>query len=209
MTRATNSRAARRARCHKHKDEPKIPALVPAPTLPDIYAFAEEEPPELFTSATYRLPSVEPVILSESALGPEAAFGKTTWKRLHHGGTWSFRLGLRWELPGLPWIPQLVRREASYEPETLPLSAAEKERSNRKTRASFAGAIRELREERDLDAEQLAAASGLQLWHLTALEEARVEGISLGAFDAIADAFGLKWSELFRRMEEVGEEAER
>jgi DNA-binding Xre family transcriptional regulator len=217
-----SSRAARRARCHKPKDEPKMLALVPMPTLPDIYAFGEEaQAPELIQALdARRLPSteLESILLPESADRPRAAFGKTTWERLHTGGQWSFRLGLRWEfpglIPGLPWIPQITRREVRYEPmperPELPVLSApiNPEQIRERVRVGLAHAIREVRDERYLDAGQLAEEAGVPRWQLTAIEEARLDPIPFAAFSALASALDMKMSELLRRVEESSSEVQ-
>jgi hypothetical protein len=213
-----NSRAARRARCHKPKAKrEKIAALVPTPTLPDAYAYGEIQPPELLVLNARQLPTIEPepVVLPESARPRASAPGPTTWERLRTGGQWSFRLGLRWELPGripgLPWIPQLTRHGASYEaaparPERS-ASVVDAETLSRIIHMGLARAIRELREERYLDASQLAEDAEIPLWQLTAVEEARLSPIPFAVFFRLSEALNMKLSELLRRIEEAGKEA--
>jgi DNA-binding Xre family transcriptional regulator len=217
----TNSRTARRARCPKPKARPqKVAALVPTPPLPDAYAFGEIQPQELLVLNARQLPAIEPkpVVLPESARLRASAPGKTAWERLRTGGQWSFRLGLRWELPGrisgLPWIPQITRREASYEaparPERpeRPASVVDAEKLSRTVHVGLARAIRELREERYLDASQLADDAEIPRWQLTAVEEARLSPIPFAVFFRLSEALNMKLSELLRRIEEAGTEAE-
>lgn len=190
---------------------------MPTPTLPDAYGFGEIPPQGLLVLNARQLPAIEPepAVLPKSARPRASAPGKTTWERLRTGGQWSFRLGLRWELPGripgLPWIPQITRREASYEaapaPE-LPVSVVDAERLSRIIHVGLARAIRELREERYLDASQLAEDAEIPLWQLTAVEEARLNPIPFVVFFRLSEALNMKLSELLRRIEETGTEAE-
>jgi hypothetical protein len=180
---------------------------VPTPSLPDIYTFAEDELPDsnLIIKA-HRLPVIEPTLIKPE--DSQAAFGKVTWKRLGEGGSWSFRLGLRWELPGrvpgLPWIPTVTRREAKYEPPRSPeYPTPEKiKRGGRIVQLAFARAVCEIRNEKYLDVEQLAADAEIPVWQLTAVEEARLDGLPFALVYKLAQAFDMKMSQLARRMEE-------
>jgi DNA-binding Xre family transcriptional regulator len=216
LRKTTNSRARRRARCHepKHKQE-KVATLVPTPTLPDLYAFEEVQSPEpLIALDARQLPSIEPepVVLPHEDDLRAGLPNRSTWQRIRDArGDWTFRLGMRWTIPskwpGLPWIPQ-VRREASYEPlPELPVPVVDVEKLGRIVHVGLARATRELREERYLDASQLAEDAGIPLWQLTAIEEARLSPIPFAVFSALASALDMKLSELLRRMEEAGKEA--
>lgn len=218
LRKTTNSRARRRARCHKPKDKrEKAMALVPTPTMPDIHAYGEEiqTPEPLIALDARQLPSIEPepVVLPHPDCARAGLPNKSTLQRIRDArGTWNFRLRLRWTIPskwpGLPWIPQ-VMREASYEPlPELPAPLVDVERLDRMVHVGLARAVRELRDERYLDASQLAEDAGIPAWQLTAIEEARLSPIPFAVFSALASAFDLKLSELLRRMEEAGKEVE-
>jgi len=212
-----NSRAARRARCHKPKDEPKIPALVPTPSLPDPYVLSEEAmsvatAPQMVVKAR-QLPSIEPepIVLPHSC-GPSAALpNKSTIQRVRDArGDWTFRLGLRWtwpgKYPGLPWIPQIIRREAKYDPLPDPSELPEPidaEQVRKAIRVGFAHAVREVREERYLDAAQLAEDADIPLWQVTAIEEGRLTPIHYTLVLRIARALNMNPAELVERAEEA------
>lgn len=212
-----NSRAARRARCHKPKDEPQIPAPVPTPTLPDVYAFGEEiqTPEPILVLDARQLPSIEPepVVLPRTQDDLRAALpNRSTLQRIREArGTWNFRLRLRWTIPskwpGLPWIPQ-VKREASYEPLTPLPEPIDAEQVRTAIRVGFARAIREVRDERYLDAAQLAEDAEMPLWQLTALEEARLTPIPYTLVLRLARALNMKAAELVERAEEFEGEVE-
>jgi hypothetical protein len=221
LRKTTNSRARRRARCHKPKDErEKVAALVPTPTLPDLYAFEEIQTPEpLIALDARQLPSIEPepVVLPRTQDGLRAALpNKSTLQRVRDArGDWTFRLGLRWtwpgKYPGLPWIPQIVRRGFKHDPlpdrSELP-EPIDAEQVRTANRVGFARAIREVRDERYLDASQLAKDAEMPLWQLTALEEARLTPIPYTLVLRLARALNMKAAELVERAEEFEGEVE-
>jgi DNA-binding Xre family transcriptional regulator len=210
-TTRTNSRTARRARCRKPKDEPKIPALVPTPSLPDVYALADEiERPVLIQALDARqLPSIEsePVVLAQRPDGPRAVLpSASTFRRiLDERGDLSYRLGLRLAWPGkhpaLSWLPRVVRRDEQHPPLPKTIDAAE-ERSEA-MRMGFALAVREARDERYLDAGQLAEDAETPRWQLTALEEGRLTPVPYTLILRVARALEMKPSDLVARGEEL------
>jgi transcriptional regulator with XRE-family HTH domain len=64
------------------------------------------------------------------------------------------------------------------------------------------GAIRELREQHRLTADELCAAAGLSSAQLTALEDGRLDP-DLELIAAIARALGVRLSEIFVRVEQL------
>jgi hypothetical protein len=216
MHKTMNSRTHARARCHRPKDQPqKVAALVPVPTIPDPYVFGEEAmaatAPQLVVKAR-QLPAIEPepIVTPQIQDGPRAALpNRSTWQRIRDArGTWNFRLRLRWTIPSkwprLPWIPQ-VKREVSYEPLPELPEPVNPEQVGQRVRVGLAHAVRELRDERYLEAAQLAIDADIPRWQLTAIEEARLSPIPFAVFSALASAFGMKMSELLRRVEESSE----
>jgi DNA-binding Xre family transcriptional regulator len=190
-------------------------ALAQTPTLPDAYAFGEIQTPEpLLLLDARQLPAIEPepIVLS-SIYGPQAALpNKSTIQRVRDArGIWHYRLRLRWTFPGripaLSWLPQ-VERSASHEPLPEPPGAINPEQIGERVRVGLAHAIRELRDERYLDAGQLAEDAEIPRWQLTAIEEARLDPIPFAAFSALASALGVKMSELLRRVEESSSEVQ-
>jgi hypothetical protein len=216
LRKTTNSRARRRARCHRRKNKrEKVVALVPTPTMPDIHAYGEEiqTPEPLIALDARQLPSIEPepVVLSRSG-DPRAALpNRSTWQRIRDArGEWTFRLGLRWtwpgKYPGLPWVPQIIRREAKYDPLPDPSKLPEPidaEQVRKAIRVGFARAVREVREERYLDAAQLAEDADIPLWQVTAIEEARLTPIHYTLVLRIARALNMNPAELVERAEEA------
>jgi hypothetical protein len=190
---------------------------VPTPTLPDVYAFGEEiqTPEPILVLDARQLPSIEPepVVLPRTQDDLRAALpNRSTLQRIREArGTWNFRLRLRWTIPskwpGLPWIPQ-VKREASYEPLTPLPEPIDAEQVRTAIRVGFARAIREVRDERYLDAAQLAEDAEMPLWQLTALEEARLTPIPYTLVLRLARALNMKAAELVERAEEFEGEVE-
>jgi DNA-binding Xre family transcriptional regulator len=194
----TNSRTARRARCHKPKSKrERIAALVPTPTLSDAYAFGEIQTPEPLVLNTRQLPRVEPdaIVLD----GPRAAVPRKLRRVLDERG--KVRLAWPGKRPHLPWLPQVVRRERQRAslPKTIDAAADRSEM----IRLGFARAVREARDERYLDAGQLAEYADMPRWQLTALEEARLTPVPYTLILRIARALEMKPSDLVARGEEL------
>jgi DNA-binding Xre family transcriptional regulator len=195
----TNSRARRRARCHKPKAKrEKVAALVPTPTLPSAYAFGEEiQPPESLVLNARQLPNIEPepVVLD----GPRAVMPSKLRRVLDQRG--KVRLSWPGKRPHLPWIPRVVRREKQRAPLPKTIDAATDR--NEMIRIGFARAVREARDERYLDADQLAEDADMSRWQLTALEEARLTPVPYTLILRIARALEMKPSDLVARGEEL------
>lgn len=197
-TTRTNSRARRRARCPQPKARPqKVTALVPTPTLPDAYAFGETQPQELLVLNARQLPAIEPepVVLE----GPRAAVPREFRRILDQRG--KVRLAWPGKRPHLPWLPQVVRRERQRAP--LPKTIDGAQDRSEMMRVGFARAVREARDERYLDAHQLAEDADMPRWQLAALEEARLTPVPYTLILRVARALEMKPSDLVARGEEL------
>jgi DNA-binding Xre family transcriptional regulator len=174
-----------------------VAALVPTPTLPDAYAFSEIPPPEPLALIARQLPNIEPepVVLD----GPRAVVPSTFRRILDQRG--KVRLSWPGKRPHLPWIPRVVRRERQRAPLPKRIEAAA-DRSEM-IRIGFARAVREARNERYLDAGQLAEDADMPRWQLTALEEARLTPVPYTLILRIARALEMKPSDLVARGEEM------
>jgi DNA-binding Xre family transcriptional regulator len=206
-----NARARRRARCHKPKDKrEKATALAPVPSLPDPHVQSAEDAmaaPRLVV-ASRQLPAIEPEpVVLELSCGPRTALpNRSTLRRiLDERGDWAYRLGVRlaWpgKHPGLPWLPQVIRRDEQRAP--LPELIDIAEVRSEAIRVGFARAVREARDERYLDAGQLAEDAEMPRWQLTALEEGRLTPLSYTLILRIARALGMKPSDLVQRGEDL------